>query len=185
VKLALTTRDLALVALLAALTAVGAFITVPGWPVPFTLQTLVVALAGLVLGWKRGVLAMLVYLVVGLVAPVYHGGTSGLGVLFGPTGGYLWGFVLAAAVTGWLAQHLKPRGLLGLFAAAVVGLVPIYVLGAAWLAVQLQTTSYNVVIWHGVLVFLPFDVVKMLVAAVVCHALAAAPLRLPVSAGRR
>jgi biotin transport system substrate-specific component len=181
----LTTRDFTLAALMAALTAVGAFVTVPLGPVPFTLQPLFVMLAGLVLGWRLGALSMVIYLVVGLVAPVYHGGTSGLGVLVGPTGGYLWGFVVAAALTGALAQRLKATSLAGLFAAAVVGLVPIYVLGATWLAWQLHTTSFHVVIWGGVLEFLPLDVVKALLAAAACRTLAAAPLRLPVTASRR
>jgi biotin transport system substrate-specific component len=182
----LTTRDFMLAALMAALTAVGAFITIPLLgPVPFTLQPLFVMLAGLVLGWRLGALSMIVYLVVGLVAPVYHGGTSGIGVLIGPTGGYLWGFVLAAALTGALAQGLRLTGLWGLFAAAAAGLVPIYLLGAVWLAWQLHTTSFHVVIWGGVLEFLPLDVVKALLAAAVCRMLAAAPVHLPVSASRR
>ena len=165
----LTTRDFTLAALMAALTAVGAFVTVPLGPVPFTLQPLFVMLAGLVLGWRLGALSMVIYLVVGLVAPVYHGGTSGIGVLVGPTGGYLWGFVVAAALTGALAQRLRSTSLRGLFAAAAAGLIPIYVLGAAWLAWQLHTTSFHVVIWSGVLEFLPLDVVKALLAAAVCR----------------
>ena len=170
---------------MAALTAAGAYVTVPLGPVPFTLQPLFVMLAGLLLGWRLGGLSMIVYLVVGLVAPVYHGGTSGVGTLLGPTGGYLWGFVLGATLSGALAQRLFTRGAWGFFAAAVAGLVPVYGLGAAWLAWQLHTTSFHVVVWGGVLQFLPLDVVKAILAAGVCRALLAAPLRLPVSAARR
>jgi biotin transport system substrate-specific component len=176
---------MALVALMAALTAVGAYVTIPVGPVPFTLQPLFVMLAGLLLGWRLGGLSMVVYLAVGLVAPVYHGGTSGIGTLLGPTGGYLWGFVLGAVVTGALARRLGARGGWGYFAAAMAGLVPVYGLGAAWLAWQLHTTSFHVVLWGGILQFLPFDVVKAFVAAAVCRALAVAPLRLPVSVSRR
>jgi biotin transport system substrate-specific component len=181
----LTTRDVTLVALLAALTAVGAYVTVPLGAVPFTLQPLFVMLAGLLLGWRLGGLSMIVYLVVGLVAPVYHGGTSGVGTLLGPTGGYLWGFVLGAMLSGVLARRLLARGVWGCFVAAFAGLVPVYGLGVSWLAWQLHTTSFHVVVWGGVLQFLPLDVAKAFVAAAVCRALIAAPLRLPVSAARR
>jgi biotin transport system substrate-specific component len=180
-----TTRDFTLVALMAALTAVGAYVTVPLGPVPFTLQPLFVMLAGLLLGWRLAGLSMIVYLVVGLIAPVYHGGTSGVGTLLGPTGGYLWGFVLGAMLSGVLARRLAKRGVWGFFAAAAAGLVPVYGLGALWLAWQLHTTRFHVVLWGGVLQFLPLDVVKAFLAAAVCRALVAAPLRLPVSLARR
>jgi biotin transport system substrate-specific component len=170
---------------MASLTALGAFITVPLGPVPFTMQPLFVLLSGLLLGWRLGAVSMIIYLVVGLVAPVYHGGSSGLGTLIGPTGGYLWGFVLAAALTGALNQRFGSAGVWARFAAAGAGLVPIYALGASWLAWQLHTTSFHVVVWGGVLEFLPLDVVKALLAAAVCRALAAAPVRLPVPPGRR
>jgi biotin transport system substrate-specific component len=166
-------------ALMAALTAAGAYIAVPLGPVPFTLQPFVVLLTGLVLGWRLGALSMIVYIVIGLVAPVYHGGTSGIAILLGPTGGYLWGFVPAVVVIGLVVERTRPRRLWSLCAACVTGLVPIYVLGAGWLAWQLHTTSLHVVLWGGVLQFLPFDLTKALLAAVVCRALAAARLRLP------
>ncbi|MGO8683956.1 MAG: biotin transporter BioY [Thermoleophilia bacterium] len=116
--------------------------------------------------------------------PVHHGGTLGIGTLFGPTGGYLWGFVFGIALIGGLSRRLGLRGL-GLFVTAAAGLVPIYALGAAWLAWRLHTTNFHVVIWVGVLQFLPFDVVKAFLAAAACRALVAARLQLPVSAGWR
>ena len=177
----LTARDLAWAASFAALTAVGAFVAIPLGPVPFTLQPFFVLLAGLVLGARLGLISMLVYVLVGLVAPVYHGGTSGLGVLGGPTGGYLWGFVLAPVVIGMLAGTLRPRTVVGLFVVCCAGLAPIYGLGALWLAWQLHTTSFHVVVWGGILQFLPFDVVKAFLAAVVARALAASAVRPPVS----
>ena len=99
----LTTRELAVAALFTALLSVSAYIAIPIGSVPFTLQVFVVLLAGMVLGPRLGALSVVAYLVLGLVAPVYSGGTSGLGVLFGPTGGYLFGFIAAAVVTGLIA----------------------------------------------------------------------------------
>jgi biotin transport system substrate-specific component len=165
--------------MMVAFTAMGAYVNVPVGPVPFTLQTLCVMVTGLLLGWRLGALSVLGYIVVGLVAPVYHGGTSGVGTLFGPTGGYLWGFVLAALVVGLIVERLRPRGFVGLAVTALVGLLPVYTLGASWLAWQLHTTNFHIIVWGGVLQFLPFDVVKGCLAAAVARALLATPLRLP------
>jgi biotin transport system substrate-specific component len=183
----LTTRNIALGALFAALIAVGAFVTIPMFgSVPFTLQVLFVLLAGLVLGPRLGALSVIVYLLVGLVAPVYAGSTSGLGHLFGPSGGYLFGFVVAAAVAGLISRHARRGSVPGLVLAVLAvlaglaGLVPMYAIGATWLAWQLHTTSYHIVIWGGILQFLPFDVIKAVAAGLAVSALASLPVGLPV-----
>lgn len=104
--------DIALVAGFAALIAVAAIlpaINVAG-PVPITLQTFAVLLAGAVLGAGRGFLAVVLYIAVGAAgAPVFSGGAAGLGVLAGPTAGYLVGFPFAAALCGFLVQRLPRR----------------------------------------------------------------------------
>ncbi|MFW5885704.1 MAG: biotin transporter BioY [Halanaerobium sp.] len=89
-------------ALMAALTAVGAYIIIPVGPVPITLQTFFVLLSGRLLGKKYGVLAQTTYLLLGAFGlPIFSGGQGGLGVLAGPTGGFLISFVIAA----WIAAH--------------------------------------------------------------------------------
>ena len=135
----LTTRELAVAALFTALLSVSAYIAIPVGSVPFTLQVYVVLLAGMVLGPRLGALSVVAYLVLGLVAPVYSGGTSGLGVLFGPTGGYLLGFVAAAVVTGLVARQAN-AACRGCWPRASSVSCPIYVLGATWLALQLRLT---------------------------------------------
>lgn len=104
--------DIALVAGFAALIAVAAIlpaINVAG-PVPITLQTFAVLLAGAVLGAGRGFLAVLLYIAVGAAGvPVFSGGNAGLGVFAGPTAGYLVGFPFAAALCGFLVQRLPRR----------------------------------------------------------------------------
>lgn len=175
----LSTRDVTLVALFAALTAAGALVAIPVvGPVPFTLQVLFVLLAGLVLGPRLGPLSMVVYLLVGLVAPVYAGGTSGLGALFGPTGGYLWGFVASALLVGLVSRRLTTRRAPALFATALLGLLPIYGLGAAWLSVNLHTTDFAVIVVGGVLQFLPLDIVKAVLAGLAARAAFNLPLDL-------
>jgi biotin transport system substrate-specific component len=109
---AITAEDLANIAVFAALTA--ALSVLPGIPlggagVPLTLQTLAVFLTGLVLGGTRGFLAVALYVLVGLVGvPVFAGFRGGLGVLAGPSAGYILAFPLAAAAAGYVAQWLIP-----------------------------------------------------------------------------
>ena len=80
-------------------------IPVPMSPVPLSLATFVVYLAGALLGAKQGTAGVLVYLLLGAVGlPVFSGFSGGIGVLFGPTGGYLMGYLLCAAIVGWLAN---------------------------------------------------------------------------------
>lgn len=173
-----STRDLTYSALFTALIAAGAYISIPVGPVPFTLQVFFVLLAGMALGPRLGCFSVVGYLCLGLVAPVFAGGTSGIAVLLGPTGGYLWGFLPAAVIAGVIAA--RARGSLSfLVLAGLAGVVPIYLLGATWLAVQLGTTSYEVVIVGGVLQFLPLDVLKAVLAGLVARSLVSLPLGLP------
>ncbi len=109
----LTPTDLARVGVFAALVAAMALTPpIPVGPIPLTLQTLGVALTGLCLGPWRGFAAMALYVAVGAAGlPVFSGGASGLGVLIGPTGGYLLSFPLAALVSGFVARGAVRRGL--------------------------------------------------------------------------
>ena len=174
---ATTTRELTYSALFTALIAAGAFVSIPVGSVPFTLQVLFVLLAGMVLGPRLAALSVLAYLALGLVAPVYAGGTSGLGVLFGPTGGYLWGFVLAALITG--AVSARGNASLARFVGAgLLGIVPIYVLGAAWLAAQLHL-GFGAAFVAGVAPFVWLDALKAVAAGLAARSLVSLPLGLP------
>jgi biotin transport system substrate-specific component len=178
----LTTRELATAALFTAILAASAFVAIPAGAVPFTLQVYVVLLAGMVLGPRLGVLSVLAYLVLGLMAPVYAGGASGLGALFGPTGGYLLGFIGAALVSGLIAGTGERR-LRRLLLAGLAGLVPIYVLGTAWLALQLDLSTSAAVL-TGVVPFVWLDVLKAVAAGLTARALVSLPLDLPVATRR-
>src|ERR671911_1572217 len=129
------------VALMAAVTAVAAQITVPIEPVPFTFQVLAVILSGLLLGPRYGALSQAIYVLVGAVGvPVFAGFAGGLGIVLGPTGGYLLSYPLAAAIAG-LAAHAarnapRRQALLVSVAAGTGALAVIYAVGASWLAVQ-------------------------------------------------
>jgi biotin transport system substrate-specific component len=172
----LTVTDIARSALFTALIAGGAFVAVPLGPVPFTLQVFAVLLAGMALGPRLGMLSVVAYLVLGLIAPVYAGGASGIGTLLGPTGGYLFGFILAALVAGRVVRGGPPTAL-RFVSAGLIGLLPIYVIGATWLAAQLEL-SVGAAVSLGVLPFIAMDVVKALLAAAVARSLVSSPLGL-------
>ena len=128
----LSTRDLVLIALFAALTAVCSWISVPILAVPFTLQTFAVELTLFCLGGKRGFLAILVYLMMGLIGiPVFAGFNGGAGYLLGPTGGYVLGFLVTALL--WSLAENRIRGgravRLLWMAAALAGC---YAVGTVW-----------------------------------------------------
>jgi biotin transport system substrate-specific component len=169
---ALRPRSIALVAVFAALITVAAI--VPGIPVgtlgvPITLQTLAVMLTGLCLGPLRGGLAVLLYLVVGFVGfPVFSKGQSGLGVLAGPSAGYLVAFVVAAVVVGFAASRVvrrRPATWAPLFfvSAMLTSIVFVHGLGILGMVVNADLSLADA--FKADLVFYPGDVVKNLVAA--------------------
>ncbi len=173
---ALTTRELTYAGLFTALIAGGAFVSVPIGTVPFTLQVLFVLLAGMLLGPRLAALSVLAYLALGLVAPVYAGGTSGLGVLLGPTGGYLWGFLPAALLTGAVCVRGQ-TSLARFIGAGLLGLAPIYALGALWLAAQLHI-GVGTAFATGVAPFVWLDVLKAVTAGLAARSLVNLPLGL-------
>jgi len=170
----MSSRDLALVASFAALIAVLGLpgsITVFGNAAPITLQSMGVMLAGSILGWRRGALSVVVLLV--LVAaglPLLAGGRGGLAVFFGPTAGYLIGFVLGAAVIGWLVQQRLPAYPLwwGGLANVVGGIGVVYLVGIPVLAAATSTSLWLAA--TGSLVFLPGDALKVVIATAVASA---------------
>jgi biotin transport system substrate-specific component len=122
----------------ALLTAGAAQVSVPLWPVPITGQTLAVLLVGSALGARRGALSMLVYALLGVVGlPVFAGGSAGFGVLAGPSGGYIVGFVAAAALVGWIAERFGDRPLRNSVLSFALGTVVTFAAGMGWLAVSL------------------------------------------------
>ena len=151
------------------LTALGARMAVPLGltPVPMTLQTLFVLLAGVLLGPVAGASSQLLYLALGgLGVPVFAMGGAGLPWLLGPTGGYLMAFPLAAALSGWIAgREGRPvRTAAGLLA----GTAMIFAVGAAWLSVVTELHSGGLFA-AAVLPFLPGAAIKIAIGVVVAR----------------
>lgn len=150
--------------LLIALAAQARFY-LPGDPVPVTGQTFAVLLAGGALGFRRGAASAALYLTFGLVGlPVFADGRHGLEVVTGVSGGYIVGFILAAAIVGRLAELGWDRNLLGSVGAMLLGSIPIYVLGVSWLAVAAQQPA-EWAIANGFTPFLAGDALKIALAA--------------------
>ncbi len=153
----------------AALTAGAAQIVIPMWPVPITGQTFAVLLVGTTLGALRGALSMVLYIALGAIGlPIFTEGSAGWHVIAGPTGGYLVGFVLAAILTGWLAQRSWDRKIVGAGVAFLAGTVVIYAVGLPWLSVALGQLGYpndlGATLQSGLLPFVPGDILKAVVA---------------------
>jgi biotin transport system substrate-specific component len=165
-------KPLIYAALFAALTAIGAFIKIPLplSPVPITLQVFFVLLAGLVLGARWGGTSMIVYVILGIIGlPVFSGGSSGFGILFGPTGGYLLGFIAGAFVTG-LIYNRADSSRVAAIGAMVAGLIMIYLLGVIQLSAAAQM-SIQQAVTVGVLPFLIGDAMKISAALIVADSI--------------
>jgi biotin transport system substrate-specific component len=154
----------------AAATAIGARVEIPHVPVPFTLQTLFVLLAGAFLGARNGAISQVVYLAVGVLgAPVFAGGGFGLVKLFGPTGGYLLAFPLTAALVGLLTGNF--RSYVGVVLSMFAGLILLFLCGTLHLN-AFYMHDLSVSFKSGFLIFSLWDIVKLFAAATIYYEMA-------------
>jgi biotin transport system substrate-specific component len=156
------TRLIAHSAAFVGLITLGGWLSIPFLPVPITLQTLFVLLAGAVLK-RKGVVPVILYILFGaLNIPVFHSGLSGVGVLLGPTGGYILGFVPGALIIGLAYEYISPAiRVSGIVAANLV----IYTFGILWLLFSTGISLPAAVVF-GMAIFLPGDVLKGIVVYV-------------------
>ncbi|MCX6681601.1 MAG: biotin transporter BioY [Methanoregula sp.] len=149
------------------LIALGSWVSIPFVPIPLTLQTLFVLLAGAVMK-RRAVIPVTLYLILGMLGlPLFHNGVSGIGVLLGPTGGYIIGFVPAAFLTGLVYERESRKvRIAGLALSTAI----IYACGLAWLCwstgMGLMATAII-----GMVPFLPGDAVKLYAAYMIAERL--------------
>jgi len=148
----------------ALLTALGAQFRLYLWEVPFTLQTFAVYGSGLYLGWRNGLLAQGLYLLLGLFLPVYAGDTFGPAYLFGAvSAGYLLAYPLAAALVGWVSSRFN--GLTGSVLSMLAGSLVLFSLGVTWLHYAADHMTWFESIDKGWLRFAPVDLAKILAIA--------------------
>lgn len=159
-------HKLVLASLMAALIAVGGYIAIPIGPVPIVLQNLFVMVAALLLGSRWGSAAVAVYLLAGACGlPVFAGGGGGIGHLFGPRGGYLFGFLLAAFVVGKISE-LSGRSPLVEIVGMILGSLLIYAVGVPWLKTILGF-DYTKALAVGMYPFIIGDILKIVAAFVI------------------
>ncbi|HEY9063214.1 MAG TPA: biotin transporter BioY [Pseudobacteroides sp.] len=165
-------HKMVLVSMFAVLTCIGAFIKIQLPLVPFSFQIFFVILSGLLLGSKLGMLSQLIYIAIGLAGfPVFTGG-GGLSYLTKPTFGYIIGFVAAAYITGKIKEIFDSKGITftKLFASSFAGILSCYIFGVAYLIFYTKfiisgNPNLTRLLLDGFLVFLPWDIIKIAVAA--------------------
>ena len=163
-------KDMVFTAMFAALIAVCSIISIPIGEVPVTLQTFAICLTAAMLGWKRGTLAVFIYILLGAIGvPVFAGMSGGIGILAGPTGGYIIGFILTSLIVGFAADR-RGRKALPLAIAMVAGVLACYVTGTIWFMV---VTGMGLVesLMLCVVPFLLFDAAKIALAVLLSNRL--------------
>ena len=168
-----TPQRVAFCAMFTALIAVGAQITVPMEPVPFTLQTLFVMMAGLLLKPAWSAASTAVYMALGLVgAPVFAGFMGGVGSVYLPSFGFIIGFIAGAPVMGLVAAKLpaKTEMLWRMLISSIAGLIPVYVIGCVYMHVilvaymDLEGITVGYVLNAGLIPFIPVECMKLIIA---------------------
>jgi biotin transport system substrate-specific component len=169
--LIMNTRKTLLIALFTGLIIVGTFIKVPLPPVPISLQTFFVILAGMIGGLQIGLFATVIYLLLGIIGlPVFSSG-GGLAALIGPTGGYLVGMLLAVIVVGIFSDRIKAednkkKQILLCTIGGILGTLVIYAIGLPWLKSSLDWTWGKTLV-GGMYPFLIGDFIKLIVALII------------------
>lgn len=155
-------KEIAYIALAVAVITACAWITIPVGIIPITLQTLAVALVGALLGWKRGIAAVFVYILMGLIGIPVFSGATGIVRLFGPTGGYIFGFLFLALIPG-LAKMIPVKNVWGrlavFYASMIVGMAVCYAFGTGWYMI-LNKCTLEVAFTACVLPFIVPDLIK-------------------------
>ena len=168
-------KALALMALGVAALWISAKIKVPFWPVPVTLQTMVVMLIGAAYGLRLGVATVVSYLALGAMGLAVFTNTPplapGPAYFLGPTGGFLIGFILCAAVIGYAVERGWAKNLPGLAVAMLIGDGLLFVVGLAWLGQAVPALGYSVKLLEaGLFPFILGDLVKVVLAACLVYA---------------
>lgn len=164
----LKTLDLVTIALVAAILCILSPISIPlGFtPIPMTLGVFAMVLSGILLGSVKGTLCVLIYILIGAAGiPVFSGYGAGLSKIAGPSGGYLWGYLFLAAITGFFVEKFAAKWYMVLLG-AILGMMVCYAFGTIWMALQLSMGPMEA-LWAGVVPFLPLDVAKIVLAVLV------------------
>jgi biotin transport system substrate-specific component len=162
----ITTQQLAFIAVMTAVTCILGPLSLPIGIVPISLTNLAIYFSVYLLGGKRGTLSYIVYLFIGLIGiPVFSGFSGGFHKVFGPTGGYLIGFIFMAFISGIFIDKFSSK-IYMCFLGMILGTIVTYIFGTAWLAYQANLT-FNIALSLGVIPFIPGNIAKMVIATLI------------------
>lgn len=165
----LTIKDITYSGIFTALTAIGAFISIPAGPVPITLQTFFVLLSGIILGSKKAFMSQAAYLILGLVGlPIFAGFSGGIQTIFKPSFGFLLGMAAAAYVVGKFIET-KEKTALNITVAVLLGTIVIYSVGLPYMYYILnfmlsKNLNISKILEIGMIIFIPGDILKAVIA---------------------
>jgi biotin transport system substrate-specific component len=141
-------------------------VPIPGSPVPISLGTLAVLFTVYVLGMKKGTFSCLIYILLGLVGlPVFSSYSGGPAKLFGPTGGYIFGYIFMALLSGYFIEKWTRKRYMQ-FIGLVIGVAICYLFGTMWLSIQASMTFYAALA-AGVIPFIPADLIKIIIVLII------------------
>lgn len=169
----ISTKEMVLVAMFTALTAVGAFLSIPLGNVPISLQSLFTIMSGLILGSKLGALSQIVYVLLGLIGlRIFANFSGGIETVLSPSFGYLIGFIFASYIVGKIAHSRKDLDFKRILFASIVGTFVIYLFGIPYMYLILNklmnvNISFVEALKTGCLIFLPGDFLKAIIASYV------------------
>lgn len=162
--------DMVYTAMFTAIICVCSIISIDIGSVPITLQTFAVCVSAAMLGWKRGTISVVLYVLLGTAGlPVFAGFSGGIGVLTGGTGGYIIGFIFTALIVGFAADKFD-RKLLPLVISMILGILVCYAFGTPWF-MYVTKLDLGVSLGYCVIPFLPFDGIKIVLATVIVNRL--------------
>lgn len=167
----ISTKEMTLISIFTALTAIGATISIPIGEVSITMQSLFVLLSGIILGPKLASLSQVTYLTLGLVGiPIFSGFTGGFGSILKPSFGFIIGFIFAAYIVGKIANSSGAFSPKRIWLSALVGTLVIYLIGLPYMyyilnIVMVKDLSFFTIIKIGFLLFLPGDFIKLVLAS--------------------
>ena len=173
VKSGLDVKSITLIGIMAAICCLLGPWQIPLGPVPVSLQVLAVCLSAYVLGAKKGTLAVIVYILLGLIGlPVFAGGGSGPGSLFGATGGYIIGFIFMAFISGLFIERFGIKKVYFQAAGLLLGLAVCYLFGTAWfVAVNTKGINFSQALTYCVYPFVPVDIAKIVISIILGNAI--------------
>ncbi len=164
-------KDMILISLCSAIIVICSWITIPIFAVPFTLQTFAVFLITFILGGKKALISIFIYIVLGAIGlPVFSGFKGGIGVLLGPTGGYIWGFTVQALIYLVLTCKISDSDI-GQYIGSLIGLIACYLCGTLWFVyvytVSSGSISFMAALGLCVVPFIIPDIGKLILAKIV------------------